>query len=348
MLQRLKDDFHLSMITLVGVISSCTLLPYALFRIATGSYLVGIVDLLMIAVSVFSVWMAWRTGDTEKTGFLMAAVFCFGAVLICMKLGQDVLFWIYPLMVFIFFLVAPIKALLLLLLMVCAIVSLHFADQSSIFANNFQLLAFVTTTMVTSVFAYIFAYRTYLQRQELRRLATTDPLTGAATRHSLTDELEQAVLQYKQQGIVSGLMLLDLDHFKRINDNFGHHAGDQILSQLVPLLKQMTRQQDSVFRYGGEEFVLLIKEIQLADLHRLAEKIRHAVWQQLTLPDGSALTTSIGIATVQHANSWESWLQSADVALYKAKHQGRNQVVIAATSTEQDESLKPSVYTPSP
>lgn len=67
-------------------------------------------------------------------------------------------------------------------------------------------------------------------------------------------------------------MLLDLDHFKRINDNFGHHAGDQILSQLVPLLKQMIRQQDSVFRYGGEEFVLLIKEIQLADLHRLAEK----------------------------------------------------------------------------
>lgn len=74
------------------------------------------------------------------------------------------------------------------------------------------------------------------------------------------------------KGVVSGLMLLDLDHFKRINDNFGHHAGDQILSQLVPLLKQMIRQQDSVFRYGGEEFVLLIKEIQLADLHRLAEK----------------------------------------------------------------------------
>ncbi|OGO75625.1 MAG: diguanylate cyclase, partial [Chromatiales bacterium RIFOXYA1_FULL_46_5] len=259
MLQRLKDDFHLSMITLVGLIASCTLLPYALYRLATGSYLVGVVDLLMIAVSTLSVWMAWRTGDTEKPGFLMATVFCFGAVLVCMKLGQDVLFWIYPLMVFIFFLVAPIKALLLLLLMVCAIVSLHFAEQSTIFNNGFQLLAFITTTLITSIFAYIFAYRTHLQRQELRRLATTDPLTGAATRHSLTDELTYAIQQYQQKGVISGLMLLDLDHFKRINDNFGHHAGDQILSQLVPLLKQMIRQQDSVFRYGGEEFVLLIK-----------------------------------------------------------------------------------------
>ncbi|CAI3802328.1 GGDEF domain-containing protein [Rheinheimera sp. MM224] len=323
------------MITLVGVIASGTLLPYALYRIATGNYLVGVVDLLMIAVSTFSVLMAWRTGDTEKPGFLMAAVFCFGAVLVCMKLGQDVLFWIYPLMVFIFFLVAPIKALLLLLLMVSAIVSLHFSEQSAIFANSFQLLAFITTTLITSIFAYIFAYRTHLQRQELRRLATTDPLTGAATRHSLTDELTYAIQQHQHKGVVSGLMLLDLDHFKRINDNFGHQVGDQILSQLVPLLKQMIRQQDSVFRYGGEEFVLLIKEIQLADLHRLAEKIRHAVWHQLALPDGSALTTSIGIATVQHANDWESWLQNADIALYQAKHQGRNQVVIAAQPAEQ-------------
>ncbi|WP_233079114.1 GGDEF domain-containing protein [Rheinheimera soli] len=337
MLQRLKDNFHLSMITLVGVIASCTLLPYALYRLATGSYLVGIVDMLMIAVSTISVWMAWRTGDTEKPGFLMAAVFCFGAVLVCMKLGQDVLFWIYPLMVFIFFLVAPIKALLLLLLMVSAIVSLHFSEQSSIFNSGFQLLAFITTTLITSIFAYIFAYRTHLQRQELRHLATTDPLTGAATRHSLTDELTAAIEQYQQKSSVSGLMLLDLDHFKRINDNFGHQSGDQILSQLVPLLKQMIRQQDSVFRYGGEEFVLLIKEIQLADLHRLAEKIRHAVWHQLALPDGSALTTSIGIATVQQATDWENWLQQADVALYQAKHQGRNQVVIA-TGPEVDKS----------
>ncbi len=335
MLQRLKDNFHLLMITLVGGISSCTLLPYALYRLATDSYLVAVVDLLMITVSSVSVWMAWRTGDTEKSGFLMAVVFCFGAVLVCMKLGQDVLFWIYPLMVFIFFLVAPIKALLLLLLMVSAIVSLHFVEQSSIFNNSFQLLAFITTTVITSIFAYIFAYRTHLQRQELRHLATTDPLTGAATRHSLTDELTEAIQQYQQKNILSGLMLLDLDHFKRINDNFGHQSGDQILSQLVPLLKQMIRQQDSVFRYGGEEFVLLIKEIQLADLHRLAEKIRHAVWHQLTLPDGSALTTSIGLATVQHATDWESWLQNADVALYQAKHQGRNQVVIAASPAEQ-------------
>lgn len=334
LLQRLRDDFHLSMISLVGILSSCTLLPYALYRLATGSYLVAVVDMLMISVSLFSVRMAWRTGATDKAGLLMASVFCFGAVLVCMKLGTDALFWIFPLMVFTFFLVPPIKALILLLLMVGAIVSMHLLTQSTIFANTFQLLAFVATTLITSIFAYIFAYRTHLQRQELMHLATTDPLTGAATRYSLTDELEHAVQNYQQRGVPSGLMLLDLDHFKRINDNFGHHAGDQILSELVPLLKQLIRQQDKVFRYGGEEFVLLIQDIQLADLHRLAEKIRHAVWHQLSLPDGTALTTSIGIATVQQARNWESWMQSADIALYQAKHNGRNQVVIASAKAE--------------
>jgi diguanylate cyclase (GGDEF)-like protein len=334
LLQRLKNDFHLSMITLVAVIADCTLFPFALYRLTTGSYLVALVDLLMMAVSTASVWSAWRSGDTEKPGFIMAAAFCLGAVLVSMEQGQDLLFWTYPLMVFIFFLVAPLKALLLQLLMVTAIVCLHLSLLAVIFTTNFQLLAFITTTLITSIFAYIFAYRTHLQRQELRKLATIDPLTGAANRHSLTDELNYALQQYQQKGIVSGLMLLDLDHFKRINDNFGHQAGDMILSQLVPLLKQRIRQQDSVFRYGGEEFVLLIKDIQLTDLHRLAEKIRHAIWQQLTMPDGAALTTSIGIATVQHAGDWESWLQQADVALYQAKHNGRNQVVIASSSAE--------------
>ncbi len=334
MLQRLKHDFHLLMITLVGLIASSALVPYAVYRFITGNYLVALADSLMIVASVLCALVAWRTGETEKPGLWMACFFCVGAVLVCVNLGQDSLFWIYPLMVFIFFLVAPLKALILLLVMVISIVSLYFSGFADIFANKLQLLAFITTTFITSIFAYIFAYRSRIQRKELRRLATTDPLTGATNRHSLIDELTDAIEQFQQHGVSSGLMLLDLDHFKSINDNFGHQTGDQILRQLVPLLKQMIRQQDAVFRYGGEEFVLLIREIQLTDLHHLAEEIRHAIWHKLSLPDGSALTTSIGICAVQQAQDWGSWLQHTDMALYQAKHNGRNQVVLATDEPE--------------
>lgn len=329
MLERLKQDFYLMMITLVGALASCTLVPYVIYRLVTRDYLVALVDVLMISISLFSVRRAWRTGDTERPGLMMAMAFCIGAVTVVYKLGSDALYWIYPLMVFLFFLVAPVKALWLLLSVLTVISLLYLSDQSHIFASSFQFMVFVATTLLTCIFAYIFAYRTHLQRKELRELATIDPLTGASNRHHLSDELACAMQHYRQTQQEAGLMLLDLDHFKSVNDLYGHQTGDQILMQLVPLLRQMVRQQDQIYRYGGEEFVILVQGIQLADLHQLAEKIRHGIWQQLTLPDEKTITTSIGIACTSQARDWPHWLQLADQALYQAKHQGRNKVMLA-------------------
>ncbi|WP_337840780.1 GGDEF domain-containing protein [Rheinheimera sp.] len=329
MIERLKQDFYLMMVTLVGVLASFTLVPFVLYRLASGDYLVATVDLLLIGTCSLSVQWAWRTGDTERPGLMMAVAFCIGAVTVVYKLGSDALYWIYPLMMFLFFLVAPLKALWLLLSMLSAIALLYLSDQSHIFASSFQFVVFIATTLITCIFAYIFAYRTHLQRNELRKLATIDPLTGACNRHHLSDELTAAVQHYRTTGRDSGLMLLDLDHFKSINDQYGHQTGDQILMQLVPLLRQMVRQQDQIYRYGGEEFVILVQGIELADLHQLAEKVRHGIWQQLTLPDDKTITTSIGIACTSQARDWSHWLQLADQALYQAKHQGRNKVMQA-------------------
>ncbi len=330
MLERLKSNFYLAMLSLVGLMITVCVTPYGIYRLLSGNIVVGVADLVMVLISICCVVYAWRTDNTKGPGLIMAMAFCIGAILVCINLGIDGVFWVYPFIVFIFFLVSPLKALLMLLLSLLVLVGFALANPGHIFASTFQLGSFTVTCFVTSLFAYLFAYRTQTQREALKVLATTDSLTGAANRRTLDEALLAAISQHKKAGTEFGLMLLDLDYFKQINDNYGHKAGDQVLSDLVPILKSMVRQRDTVFRFGGEEFVVLLADIKQADLTKLADKIRLGVHTQLSLPDGNTLTTSIGTAVLQHDESWEAWLHRADMALYQAKHQGRNQVVMAS------------------
>ena len=103
MLERLKNDFYLAMLTLVGAIIVFCLTPYGIYRLYTGNYIVGIADLCMVLCAIIATHTAWRTGDTVKPGLFMALVFCAGALLVCISLGADGLFWVYPFLVFIFF-----------------------------------------------------------------------------------------------------------------------------------------------------------------------------------------------------------------------------------------------------
>ena len=329
MLQRLKDDFYLAMLTLVGALLVFCVTPYGIYRLYSGNVIVGIADIVMVLCAIFAVRKAWQTGNTVGPGLFMAVVFCIGALLVCINLGVDGLFWVYPFLVFIFFLVSPLRAFLLLLLMLGTLFTVAMLNTSLIFASRFQMLAFFVTTTITSVFAFIFAFRAQLQRRELQRLATTDSLTGAANRRTLNDQLAVAIAEFKRQQRAFGLLVLDLDHFKTINDNYGHKIGDQVLTELIPVVRALLRGSDQVFRFGGGEFVVLLSDARHSDLLTIAEKIRQGVAEKLKLPDGNGLTTSVGGAMLADNEDWEDWLHRADMALYQAKNQGRNRVVIA-------------------
>lgn len=317
------------MLSLVGLINVICLTPYGIFRLMTGNMLVGIVDLVIVLVSISCVSYAWRTNNTKDPGLIMALLFCAGLILVCINLGIDGLFWVYPYIIFIFFLVPPLKALVLLLVTVAALLSYVLFFPERVFASSFQMMSFTVTSFASSLFAYMFAYRTQSQRDALRELATTDSLTGAANRRTLNKALEDAIAQQQRNGRSFALILLDLDHFKLINDSYGHKVGDDILVQLVPILRKMIRQTDNVYRFGGEEFVLLLADIQRDMLQALAEKVRLGVQQQLLLPDGKAVTLSAGLAVLEPGENWEAWLHRADMALYQAKHQGRNKVIMS-------------------
>jgi diguanylate cyclase (GGDEF)-like protein len=170
------------------------------------------------------------------------------------------------------------------------------------------------------------------KNEELQRFSTTDSLTGLHNRHSLMDLLAAELERSRRGGRPFGLLMIDVDHFKRFNDSHGHLAGDAILRKLGTLLESELRSCDHAARYGGEEFVVLLTEADLASSMLVAERIRARAETSLRV-DGisTAVTLSLGLAVhPEHATEPEDLLRQADEALYEAKRAGRNGVAVAA------------------
>lgn len=161
-------------------------------------------------------------------------------------------------------------------------------------------------------------------------LATTDALTSCVNRRALLDRLEAELERVQRYGEALSIMMIDLDHFKRVNDSRGHLAGDEVLRQVGALLRGEVRAVDTVARYGGEEFVILLPETTQPGAVALAERIRERVAQRDFSEDASMLTVtiSIGVTTVGagEVDDPEGVLGRADAALYRAKRAGRNLV----------------------
>lgn len=163
----------------------------------------------------------------------------------------------------------------------------------------------------------------------LQQLALYDSLTGLANRTLLLDRLQSALQRASRDEQPLALLYLDLDRFKQVNDNFGHAVGDLLLQQTAQRILQVVRQTDTVARFGGDEFVVLLEQLHQADTAlRVAEKIRQALAQPFLLAGQQFLTTpSIGLALFpQHGADSRQLLHSADSAMYQAKREGGDQI----------------------
>ena len=165
--------------------------------------------------------------------------------------------------------------------------------------------------------------------QALRRLALHDSLTGAVNRRGFMDRLAQA--QQQQQALLS-LVMIDIDHFKRINDRHGHAAGDGVLREVAARLRRQMRCADLLGRLGGEEFALLLPATDLAGARAQAELARQALRREPMAIAGT-VTASFGVAQWDGSESAADWLHRADLALYEAKRRGRDQVSLSGART---------------
>ena len=167
--------------------------------------------------------------------------------------------------------------------------------------------------------------------QDLRQLAATDPLTGASNRRHFFDEGARELQRAQRSGHPVALLQLDIDHFKRVNDSYGHAAGDCVLKDLVACCRGHLRSPDLLGRLGGEEFAVLVPECPPEAAERLAERLRESLAAiRVTAERGEiAFTVSIGVALCDPTAPLDTALEAADRALYAAKQQGRNRVVAA-------------------
>ena len=326
-LARLRANFQLAMLVIFAACGVLAITPFAVFRFATGDWVMGVIDSVIVLGLVGGVAYAWVSDRTTEAAMLCVATYTAGVAFAASKIGLAGAFWIFPTLLVNYLLVERQPAML-----ASVIAILLIPVNRAVFADGVQLAIFMVSAMLVVLFAYIFARVTHSQREQMQALALRDPLTGVLNRRALKTAMEEAPRRHAVTGEATGLLLLDLDHFKRINDTAGHDTGDQVLTDFAQLVRQALRRDDRLYRFGGEEFVVLVSPAVPAGLLRAAEHLRLRVSEQLRCGE-QGVTVSIGVALLQRDETPAQWFARADKALYEAKQGGRDRVVVAETLT---------------
>ncbi|WP_340680238.1 GGDEF domain-containing protein [Paraglaciecola sp.] len=324
MLEKKRSTEELIILALSSASTVC-LLPFLAWRTIEQDWLVAALDLLAIMVAVGLFIHVYITRNVIYARWVLA-ILCAVELPITIALkGPAQIGWIYPAIIAMFMLLSPTIALMLSLTMISIIGGILWSQLNSLmyYQSLFSILA-------TALFIYAFTNHMFRQQQILRQLSIKDPLTGVGNRRALEDKLLE-LMSYKRahRDNTSTLILIDLDQFKDINDHYGHAIGDQILITFASLVNQKLRNNESLYRLGGEEFVITVANKNRDKASILAEEIRELV-DLFLFTNSIHLTISIGIAESQAKETTLDWLGRADAAMYKAKGAGRNLCCVAA------------------
>lgn len=328
----LQRHFDEAIVLMFCALTVLFITPFVAFRLFTGEWLHAAINALAtLAILANGIYVS-RTRRTEIAAPLLAALFTSTLLTVVYLFDTDMLMWTYPVTTAMFFVLKPRNAIRLNLLILAVLTPrvIEFIDGSGI-------VTFYITLLGTNVLALTFAAGMRLSRSRLSVMAERDALTGARNRHSLEPMLDAALEKQRQQETPASLMVIDLDRFKEINDQFGHDVGDRALKEIVEILTHATRTGDDVFRYGGEELVVLANGAESGPAGRLAEKLRRRI-RRTPLDTVGPLSVSIGVAEARAGDTPESWFRRADALMYRAKEEGRNRVVVepVANGTESE------------
>ncbi|MBC3909249.1 GGDEF domain-containing protein [Undibacterium umbellatum] len=319
LLKRSKEEVVLLMLCGLSIPS---ILPFGIVRLFQGNFLMAAVDLLIVLGMLCIMVFVWRTRRVRLAGIAVTVFYSLGMLAAIYVKGVPIVYWVYPTMIAAFFILRAREALLInSVSLLCLIAILHGAMQI------LDLSSLVVTLVLVNLFSYIFSDRTSLQHFELNQQAEKDFLTGAGNRRAFDKQLQTLCAKDVVQTDAC-ILILDLDHFKKINDQFGHTVGDQVLIQFCSLMRSRIRNADSFFRYGGEEFVIVAMGADVFAAARFAEELRSLIEKAQLLRD-YPVTVSIGVAKKIADEEGEAWFQRADAKLYEAKLSGRNAVRVA-------------------
>lgn len=309
----MQEDFRLGVILFCGLVSVVALGCFSIYRFARGDLLLGVVDASLVMTIVAAAVHAWRSGDSRIAGWVNMGANTLGCIVVAALAGTTGLFWAYNAVVMNFFLSERRPAVIASMVLVVGIALMPIPG-----VELAQKISFCATCALVSIYAFIFATRASGQARRLSLLAVRDPLTGVGNRRLFDADLLRAFREAQESGTRPAVLVMDLDHFKRVNDRHGHDAGDRTLVSFTEILRAGLRQNDRLYRIGGEEFVLLVPDSCETGLKVLLEQVQALVRAGLRSPDGP-VTVSIGAALLAADETSAQWLARADQAMYAAK-----------------------------
>jgi diguanylate cyclase (GGDEF)-like protein len=318
MINQLQEKYQLSLLLLLGAFTVFGIFPFVVIRYLAGNFTAAIADISIIIGIIALVSYAYYSKKVRILSAIIAIFVNICVVTIIIAHGVNGFLWVYPVFASTFILLKPKEAFGVNLVAGASIVAL--SDIFTVISLN----SYIVTTLLLTISAFIYSNHSLKQYRLLETLNTIDALTGAFNRRALSSDIEAALSNAERNDTVQLLAMLDLDYFKKVNDKYGHAVGDQVLKDFVTITTANIRKYDRVYRYGGEEFVLLISGMN-DQQHSFFNNLRAAIKKELQTPDGNEITVSFGVAAwTPETTTTDTWLKRADKALYQAKAQGRD------------------------
>lgn len=318
---RITNKFNASLLRTLCISSLALSLPSFAYNAFFGNMAIALPMFCMVLAFSYGLWDIRRNGVSLRISLILGgALTLVISAMVYAAEGPSVL-WLYPLAVANYVMLPTRYALALNLLAIILVLPSTFADVDI-------AMRFFPSMLLVSVFLHIYSHQLSLKSQMVHRLITQDKLTSIGNRRALDELMERIQNRPKGQSSQIAMLMLDLDHFKAINDTYGHQEGDKVLQAFSSLISVRLRREDHLFRFGGEEFVVVLEGAGLEGAVRVAEDFRQLVEGAGLGPKGD-LTVSIGVAALGAGEFIDGWITRADSALYEAKNKGRNRVHMA-------------------
>ncbi len=311
------------MLLVLALGSALGILPFTIYRFVQQDWYVAILDsIVVIGMSALFLYV-YKTDDVKRASLVLILIALVANVSSFYLKGINQINWTYPAMLAAYYVMSPKKGMIV-----------NFVMLSFYLPKLFVLLDFVSfatviiTIFITNILAYVFSSGLKNQEIILKKLASEDYLTSTGNRRSLDAAMNKLYKTLKNHDKIASIILLDLDHFKQVNDTYGHIKGDDVLVRLSELLMNFFNGKDEIFRYGGEEFLVICRNISKVKAYKLSEAFRVIVKNNIVI-DKKQQTISLGVCEYIKEESIDEWIHRVDMALYQAKKQGRDRTISA-------------------
>jgi diguanylate cyclase (GGDEF)-like protein len=313
----LGEDFYFRLTFWPVLATIIVAIPFGIYRLAIGDIPVGAAVCGVVLVQALVLVHLVRGGSAVASAHVLAVSYTVGVITIMLLMGGLGALWVFPAVIMNFF-ILPVRSALIFNVVVLV------AAGPLVMSEPMTGIRVLASLGLVCLFGFVFARQIEVQRRALQHMATVDPLTGIGNRRALEADLRR-IVDEERYGARASLVMFDLDDFKDVNDLHGHAAGDEAIRTIARAMHERIRGADRLYRYGGEEFVVVCRHIGVQGAARLAESLRQ-IAAELQHPVAGRVTASFGAAEWRKGESPEAWLARADSMMYRAKELGRNRV----------------------